>query len=166
VSDETAVAASVAHSTRNRGRIVVGTIIISIVLILAGLGQTATGKRELGRIGLYAPSQPYTELYFANPDRRAAVTEGLLPSPVTTRISFVIVNLTHQRLTYTWRLSADGVARVAGHVALGPHDGRTISTSLFRTGCRASNHGSRPVAIRISVDPSHDEIDDLVPCRD
>ena len=159
---------------------IVTAAIVALALALAAFAQSAPGRHVTRDLGLFAPSEPYTELYFSDPGAVASATQTA-PGRVRRResVAFVIHNAGHRALTYRWRVH---VASGLGGATL--HGGSTRlragrATTIHRqvkTGCapaadRSSAVGSRrrrsPGRVRITVTLSHprESIGYWVQCR-
>jgi len=118
-----------------------------LVLALAGLAQTSAGQQVTRAVGLFATSEPYTELYFSDPSAVAADTEGAAGQVRRTTVTFTILNHGHVNTRYAWSISVGATAAATGSAQLFPgqhaYVGRTVTT-----GCLAS---SKPRRVRITV---------------
>ena len=157
--------------TRPRGAslaAIVTAAIVALALALTGFAQSAPG-RQVGRdLGLFAPSEPYTELYFSDPGAVASATQPV-PGRIRRRasVAFVIHDAGHRALTYRWSVHVasrvGGATLRSGMTRLRAGQATTIHRHV-RTGCApAVGHapavGSRrrrsPGRVRITVTLSH-----------
>lgn len=104
-------------------------LLVLVVLLLVGLAQTTSGKSILRSIGVYDPSQSFTELYFPQPQKIASLTARLDKAPAAVQMAFVIANREHRTIRYHWVIVANGSSRASGYATLQP----TVSTRISRT---------------------------------
>lgn len=100
-------------------------ILVALVALAAGLGQTAIGHEVLRKTGLFEQPTSYTSLAFRAP---GFLVEQLSPKPQTVDVSFVIRNAASIPRDYQWselvvqggrsrRVAAGGVRVAAGREA-------------------------------------------------
>ena len=109
--------------------------VVALLLVAVGLAQTSAGRRLARSVGLAAPAEPFTELYFADQAAIAASTEGYVHGATRQRVGFVIRNSEHHTMTYAWTLTSDGASRGAGTVRVRAGASATVRRSIA-TGCR------------------------------
>jgi hypothetical protein len=78
--------------------------IIALSLGIVAFAQTSAGTNAARSIGLAAPAEPFTELYFTNPKRVANLTDTAQTRPVTAHVGFAVHNRGSAR-TYHWTAS-------------------------------------------------------------
>lgn len=139
-------------------RIVATVVAVAVVLGAVGFAQSSAGKRVTRNLGLFVPSEPYTQLYFADPQTIAAATEGGVGSAVATKVSFVIQDNEHRSAVYAWSIAVDGRTMQRGHTVLGDGQHDTVRRTVT-TGCAARRGGTRstpaPRRVRITVTLAH-----------
>lgn len=132
---------------RARSRIAVTVACLGLALALAGLAQSSAGQQVTHQLGLFAPSEPYTELYFTDPRSVAADTEGYATDGRRTTVSFAIRNDRHVGTQYGWAISVGATVTARGSAQLLPKQHAVVARPVL-TGCLAS---SRPRRVRITV---------------
>jgi hypothetical protein len=137
------------------------------VLAVAGFAQSHPGGRVLSSLGLAAPAERYTELYFATP--AAPASTGGVPARSGNRqeVSFVIQNREQAALTYEWAISSSaGAAEVRGKVRV-PRGGSTVVTGAFALGCtrRQGAGAGREVQVTVSLTHPSESIDYWTQCH-
>ncbi|HWF56434.1 MAG TPA: hypothetical protein VG223_17475 [Solirubrobacteraceae bacterium] len=134
--------------------------VLLLALVAVALAQTGVGQGVTGTLGLSAPAEPYTELYFADPTAVAAITEAPRHGTAVQRPAFTIRDEEGHSLTYRWSISVDGVRQRSGTQALATGQKDTIAAPV-RVRCRRA--GSADVAVALQH-PS-ESISYLVSCR-
>lgn len=130
-----------------RSRIVITVACLVLALALAGLAQTSAGQQVTRAVGLFATSEPYTELYFSYPTAVAADTEGYAGQVRRTTVSFTILNHGHVRTRYAWAISVGATVAEQGSAQLFPGQHAYVGRTVI-TGCLAS---SKPRRVHITV---------------
>jgi hypothetical protein len=160
-----------AHRT-SRAPAIATLAIGAVLLALIVLAQTAFGERVLHRAGLFDRSEPYTELFFDDPQALAPLTQSPQSGTVRTSLAFTIGNETHHTMLYSWeiriagRLSASGSARIRSGRA---QVIRQIAT--VQCGSAPNRKGTPPsgapvqTAVRVLLQRPHESIDYLVNCH-
>ena len=118
-----------------------------LALALAGFVQTSTGKQVTRALGLFVPSESFTELYFSNPNAVAAATENApRHARRTETVRFTIHNTGHRALSYSWGVRVDRALRAVGTATLRPGRAANVRRDVH-TGCspRRVQIGSRGV---------------------
>ena len=134
--------------------------VVLAALALAGLGlaQTDPGRELLGDWGLSSPSEPYTELSFAQPDALpAAPTDGTVQAP------FRIHNVEGGSRAYRWTATTrqeggPAVAAASGRVTLA-HGASTTVHARIPVTCA----GER-TRVDVSLGGAHRTIGLWLPC--
>jgi hypothetical protein len=162
-------------ATRVWGRRPLITVLTLIaVLAAAGLAQSDPGRGLLTGVGLAAPSEPYTELYFASPSAPGAVGSHALPkSPFYARargrrgVSFVISNHEQAGVTYEWTLRSSIGTRVLHGKVWVPRGASELVTRKLVPMCgRAeSSAAARQVEVRVSLAHPAESIDYWTHCN-
>jgi hypothetical protein len=106
-------------------------VLVAVVILAAGIGQTGAGHAALRAAGLYSAPGGYTSLAFVHPG-------SVLPSSVTNRaklgVAFVIQNADGNKRDYQWSVSLvqpGGTRRVAaGRAAVGSGREAAITASV------------------------------------
>jgi hypothetical protein len=106
-------------------------VLVAVVILAAGIGQTSAGHAALRAAGLYSAPGGYTSLAFVHP-------RSVLPSSVTNRarlrVAFAIQNADSDKRDYQWSVSLvqpGGSRRVAdGHAAVGSGREAAITASV------------------------------------
>ena len=127
--------------------------IVALALALAAFVQSSPGRQVTRDLGLFAPSEPFTELYFSDPGAVATATQSApVRAPRRESVAFVIHNASHHALTYRWsvhvRSARHGVGAAvgsAGTTRLRAGRAATIHRRV-RTGCATADHASQPSA--------------------
>ncbi len=134
---------------------------LAIVMLLVGLAQTPGGHHLTTALGLSAPAEPFTELYFTRPSAPAAESGS---SNARATVSFVIHNKGHVEMRYTWTISA-GASRepATGTVRLDAGQRTTVRRQVA-SGCRSARSAGRqahtkPVRVRVSLKSPMESID-------
>lgn len=131
-ADERDRAASLRNCIRMSRRPLISGAVVAIFLILVGLAQTSQGHLFTNALGLSAPAEPYTELYFSDPSALGGAPVG---AGARTTASFVIHNAGHAAMTYAWTITVRRSRPVAtGTVRLGPGQRATV-TRRVSSGC-------------------------------
>lgn len=95
--------------------------LLCIALVAVGLAQTSAGRNVTRKLGLAAPAQRYTELYFARPDQIARYTDNPQRSGERIALPFVIHNDTHSTNNYSWAVYVSGGSpKLTGVASLAP----------------------------------------------
>jgi hypothetical protein len=93
--------------------------IVGLALLAVGLAQTTSGQDATRKLGVAAPSQGFTEMYFAQPTAIATLGEFPNPSGRHVPVSFVLHNLSHGTRIYSWTIYVgSGDPKVTGRVTL------------------------------------------------
>lgn len=130
-----------------RSRIAITLACLVLALALAGLAQTSASQQVTRAVGLFAASEPYTELYFTDPTAVAADTEGAASQVRRTTASFTILNHGHAGTRYAWAISVGATVAEQGSAQLLPGQHASVGRTVT-TGCLAS---SKPRRVRITV---------------
>lgn len=138
----------VARSPIRRRRVATGSMLV-LLLAAVAFAQTPAGKRAGRSAGLYAPSEPYTELAFVDPAAVAAATEGSRPVGSHVTVSFSVRSMEHSDTLQPWVITSSGGTKVAGAIRLAPGE-RIVVHQRILTGCAAPlstvHHGGSPSA--------------------
>ncbi len=126
--------ADLTRLAEERWRALVTVTVLAVVIYLVLLAQLSGGRVVTRQLGLSAPSEPFTELYFADPASLPAIAPLITN---VTSLAFVIHNAGHKAMTYTWSVGV-------------PH------TRWLRDGRTAVNAGQRvtitqPVVVNCPV---------------
>lgn len=135
------------------------------VLAAAGLAQSYPGRRLLGSVGLSAPSEPYTELYFASPSAPGTVGNARVHG--RGGVSFVIANREHAAVTYDWTIrSSMGTSALHGKVRV-PRGASALVTGklVLMCGRREDSAAARQVQVRVSLAHPSESIDYWTQCN-
>jgi hypothetical protein len=110
-------------------------ILVAVILLFAGLGQTGPGHTILGKAGLFEEPTSYTSLAFLHP--------GSLPDQLTSKstdigVSFMIRNTDNTSHDYQWSVALVQGPRTrqleSGNVLVASERGAVI-TSFVRPSC-------------------------------
>jgi hypothetical protein len=129
-------------------------VLALVVLLLIGLGlaQTGPGSTLLRAMGIGSPSEPYTELAFADPANPG------VPTPLAyVRVRFWVHNVEGTAQTYRWTATTQApghapMAATTGILALADGESATVTT---RIPARCSASSSR---ISVSLGGAHQTI--------
>jgi hypothetical protein len=164
-----------AAATRVWGRRPLITVSILVAfLVAAGLAQSDPGRRFLGSVGLAAPAERYTELYFASPSTPGAVgtharRKSLFyaPAPGRRGVSFVISNHEQAGVTYEWTIrSSMGASVLHGKVWVPRGGSELVTRKLVLTcGRRETSAAARQVQVRVSLAQPSESIDYWTHCN-
>jgi uncharacterized membrane protein len=139
--------------------------VLAVVLVVVGLAQTAVGRRTTRSLGLSAPRQAFTELYFDTPQRDATYVQSPQPAGSGRTPVFVIQNDEHRSMGYRWTVSVGGQVRLTGTADVGAGRLDTVSPAVVvrcpaaprsRRGKRSAAHISGtviPVAVSLAEPP-------------
>ncbi len=110
--------------------------IFVLALLAVGFAQSSAGRRLTRRLKLAVQEQPFTELYFSNPQAVADATERFrIRQPWRVGVDFVIHSRERRRLSYHWSITSEGTLRSRGIVVLRAGDATTIRQTIT-TGCQ------------------------------
>jgi hypothetical protein len=143
---------------------VVSISILLAVLVLAGVAQSSPGRRVLDSVGLAAPAQSYTELYFASPSAPGVAVGSVSGLGGRQAVAFVIHNRSQAAVRYGWTVSSsiDGGAD-RGEVKV-PSGGSATVTGQVVVACEAGA-SSREVQVRVSLTHPSESIDYWTQCH-
>ncbi len=137
-----------APRTRLGVRSILTLLVLIICLAALGFAQSRPGQHLVRSLGIAAPREPYTEMFFVAPGQVANQTEAEHSGTTVEPISFVIVNQTHTPIYYRWSASVASQAQKFGITPLGPGQRDTITTTLTiacptPAGSGTAKHGSK-----------------------
>jgi hypothetical protein len=112
------------------GRSIVTVAVLIALLGAIGFAQSRPGEHLVRSLGIAAPSEPYTELFFLAPLQIAQQTESAHSGMNFERVSFVIVDKTHRAIDYRWTAGAANGVQTSGIVPLGPGQRDTVTTAV------------------------------------
>jgi hypothetical protein len=125
-----------------RFKVLITTVVLAAALVAVAIAQTSRGRELTRSLGLSAPREGFTELYFSHPatlDMRG-VRGG---SPKLE--SFVIANREHSRVSYSWVIQAGAKGpAVRGAVSVAPGQRVTVEH-------RVTVRCERPSRIQVRV---------------
>lgn len=163
-------------------------LILAVVVALAALAQTSTGRRLTADLGIRTSSEAFTNLYFEHPGYVGVPTKLTATGRVRDRITFGIQNEEHRALDYAWAIQFSsrgrrytGVTHVEpGQTAIVVHTvtlpcqatrgPRVAVSGRRRGGTRALRRrlvrlSSRTVRVTVSLAATNDSIDFLQQCN-
>jgi hypothetical protein len=82
----------------------VTALVLAVVVALAALAQTSTGRRLTADLGIRTSSEGFTNLYFEHPGYVGLPTKLTATGPVRDRVTFGIQNEEHRALDYGWAI--------------------------------------------------------------
>jgi hypothetical protein len=152
---------------RPPGRALIVIALVALVLGLTGVAQTAAGQNAMRSLGLIAPKNNYSELFFLNPQRIASLTQTHHRGAWTERVAFVIRNVSAGSIDYRWFARVQGQLRRSGNQPLGPGQKITLAPTL-RLRCRQATkpdpRGPRQLTVTIQLAAPRESIDYLFNC--
>lgn len=140
----------------SRWKVATSAVIIALVLAAVGLAQTHAGRHVTSSLGLGAPRQPYTAIYFTAPGTVGSEPLQARHGIAYATVSFWIANHTHRPMSYTWSIQATRRTPVATGVngARAGHAALVTDEIAVRCSSRhvAGRRGRVPSQFRIRVD--------------
>jgi hypothetical protein len=135
---------------------------VLVVVALAALAKTSTGRQLATDLGLRGTSTGYTSLYFAHPGYLGTPIASPGTGQVRDRIAFGIQNEEHRAVDYSWTIQfSRGGRRYTGVVHVEPKASTTIARTVTLP-CRTTpttRGASARVNVRVSLAWPHDSID-------
>jgi hypothetical protein len=128
-------------SVRWKPVLTVGVIVL--VLFAVGLAQTQAGWSAAESLGIAAPVERFTELYFAHPYALGPEHHSGGRSSRTQTVSFAIRNDEGTTRRYLWIVRVGGVRVDSGSTRLRPGGTATISREIASP-CRRQGRPQRP----------------------
>jgi hypothetical protein len=151
-------------------RTVIVIAVVAVVLLLTGVAQTSAGQNAMRSLGLIAPKNTYSELFFFNPQRIASLAETRhhrRRGVWTERAAFVIQNVSTGSIDYRWSALVQGQVRASGHQPLGPGQKITLAPALHlrcRQATKPDPRGPRQLTVTIQLAQPRQSIDYLFNC--
>lgn len=104
--------------------------VIALALVAVGLAQTQPGWSAAESLGIAAPAERFTELYFAHPDALRPQHDPGGRSSRTAMVSFAIRNEQGTAKRYLWTVRVGGAPADSGSTALRAGGTATISREV------------------------------------
>ena len=121
--------------------------ILAAPLVGIGLAQTSQGRQFTASLGLSAPREGFTELYFARP---ATAGTASVRSGSRMLVSFVISNRENARMNYSWLIEQGARSSAArGEVTVGAGDRVTVAQHVTVSCAKSTLIRRRGRALRV-----------------
>ena len=92
--------------------------VVALCLVVVALAQTDAGANAMRSIGLAAPAEPYTELYFTNSQMIAALSDTNQRQSSRFHLRFVVHNAGRVTQTYRWTVTQGSKVVLRGAATL------------------------------------------------
>jgi hypothetical protein len=126
-----------------RWKAVLTVAVIVLVLVAVGLAQTQAGLSAAESLGIAAPAERFTELYFAHPEALRPKHHSGGRSSRTQTVSFAVRNEEGVTRRYLWIVRVGGVRVDSGSTRLRAGETATISRKVTSP-CRRRGRLQRP----------------------
>jgi len=143
--------------------------VVLVAISAAGVAQTSAGRSLTNSIGLSAPSEPYSELYFVEPRAFAELTEKPHLGAVHTTVVFAVRNREHRTVSYAWTLAVGSRNAAAGTLVARPGASGVVEqevtvTCKTRRQTAAGSASTAQVPVTVTLARPREAIDYLVDC--
>jgi hypothetical protein len=145
-------------------RPLISGLMVLLVIAVVGVAQTSPGQSVLRSLGLAAPRQPFTSLFFADPNVVATQTESVHHGTSTHEIPFVIANHQHRRADYAWRVTIGGAPGPTGQSSVAAGAQATV-TAPVTVDCRTAARTAAGVALQVTLAQPSRQISYWFRCR-
>ncbi len=127
-------------------------VIVAIILASVALVQTHRGWSAAEAVGVAAPSESFTELFFTAPKRLGTATPDRHPDVIHDSVAFAIRNREHVARAYLWTIRLGAGSPVARGIANVPVGASTVIQRPIVISCiRRLGDGSRRIGRHVST---------------